>query len=143
MVKPGTAVTLVISNGVQPVAVPDVVELPRRRGPGPARRGQAALQVTEKFDDDRARAASSCSQYPEAPTTAPKNSVVQLVVSKGPPRSTSPDVVGQPVAEAQATIEAAGFAVSVNQLPGGPGIVLEQSCGDKAPKGATITLYVF
>ena len=37
---------------------------------------------------------------------------------------------------------AAGFAVNVNQLPGGPGIVLEQS-STKAPKGATITLYVF
>ena len=51
-------------------------------------------------------------------------------------------MVGQPVAQAQATVEAAGFAVNVNQLPGGPGIVLEQSPG-RAPKGATVTLYVF
>ncbi|HET9944926.1 MAG TPA: PASTA domain-containing protein, partial [Actinomycetes bacterium] len=72
----------------------------------------------------------------------PKNSVVQLVVSKGPREIDVPNVVGQPVAQGQATIEAAGFAVNVNQLPGGPGLVLEQS-STKAPKGATITLYVF
>ena len=32
-----------------------------------------------------------------------------------------------------------------NQLPGGPGTVLNQSPGggDKKPKGSTVTLYVF
>ena len=67
---------------------------------------------------------------------------MRLLVSKGPRLVDVPSVVGQPVAQAQATIEAAGFAVNVNQLPGGPGLVLEQS-PSKAPKGATITLYVF
>jgi len=141
MVKPGTAITMVISDGVQPVAVPDVVELPLEEAQAQLAEAKLRYNVTEKFDDTVPEGVVM-SQSPEAPTTAPKNSVVQLVVSKGPREIDVPDVVGQPVATAQATIEGAGFAVNVNQLPGGPGIVLEQS-SSKAPKGATITLYVF
>jgi beta-lactam-binding protein with PASTA domain len=49
------------------------------------------------------------------------------------------------VGEAQQLIIAAGLTPSVQQLPGGPGTVLNQSPngGDKAPKGSTVTLYVF
>ncbi|HET9945530.1 MAG TPA: Stk1 family PASTA domain-containing Ser/Thr kinase [Actinomycetes bacterium] len=141
MVKPGTAITLVISDGVQPVAVPDVVELPLEEAQAQLAEAKLRYTVTEKFDDAVPEGVVM-RQSPEAPTTAPKNSVVQLVVSKGPREIDVPNVVGQPVAQGQATIEAAGFAVNVNQLPGGPGLVLEQS-STKAPKGATITLYVF
>ena len=141
MVKPGTAITMIISDGVEPVAVPDVVELPLEEAQAQLAEAKLRYNVTEKFDDTVAKGVVM-SQSPEAPTTAPKNSVVQLVVSKGPREIDVPNVVGQPVAQAQATIEAAGFAVNVNQLPGGPGLVLEQS-STKAPKGATITLYVF
>ncbi len=54
-------------------------------------------------------------------------------------------MVGKNVAEAQALITAANLVPSVQQLPGGPGTVLNQSPngGDKAPKGSTVTLYVF
>jgi eukaryotic-like serine/threonine-protein kinase len=141
MVKPGTAISLVISNGVQPVAVPDVVELQLEEAQAQPAEAKLRYNVTEKFDDAVPEGVVM-RQSPEAPTTAPKNSVVQLVVSKGPREIDVPDVVGQPVASAQPAIEAAGFVVNVNQLPGGPGIVLEQS-SSKAPKGATITLYVF
>ena len=141
MVKPGTAITLVISDGVQPVAVPDVVELPLEEAQAQLAEARLRYNVTEKFDDTVPEGVVM-RQSPEAPTTAPKNSVIQLVVSKGPREIDVPNVVGQPVSSAQPTIEAAGFVVNVNQLPGGPGIVLEQS-SSKAPKGATITLYVF
>ena len=141
MVKPGTAITLVISDGVQPVAVPDVVELPLEEAEAQLAEAKLRYNVTEKFDDAVPEGVVM-RQTPEAPTTAPKNSVVQLVVSKGPREIDVPNVVGQPVASAQPAIEAAGFVVNINQLPGGPGLVLEQS-SSKAPKGATITLYVF
>jgi serine/threonine-protein kinase len=71
--------------------------------------------------------------------------VLKLVVSKGPPLVDVPDVKGKNVTEAQALITAAGLVPSVQQLPGGPGTVLNQNPGggDRAPKGSTVTLYVF
>jgi serine/threonine-protein kinase len=85
------------------------------------------------------------SQTPVGNATAPQGSKVHLVVSNGPPMVPVPSVVGKNVGEAQQLIIAAGLTPSVQQLPGGPGTVLNQSPGggDKAPKGSTVTLYVF
>ena len=103
-------------------------------------------KVTEKFDEVVPKD-TVISQSPEggAGQTAGKGTDVEIVVSKGPPLVPVPDVVGKNVAEAQALITAANLVPSVQQLPGGPGTVLNQSPngGDKAPKGSTITLYVF
>ena len=56
-----------------------------------------------------------------------------------------PGVIGKSVAEAQVILQGAGFQAPVSQLPGGPGLVLNQSPGggDKAPRGSNVTLYVF
>jgi beta-lactam-binding protein with PASTA domain len=85
------------------------------------------------------------SQTPVGNATAPQGSKVRLVVSNGPPIVEVPGVVGKNVGEAQQLIIAAGLTPNVQQLPGGPGTVLNQSPGggDKAPKGSTVTLYVF
>jgi serine/threonine-protein kinase len=140
--KPGTAVTLVISKGVKPVAVPDVVTL--KVEDAQARLADAKLRsrVVEKYDDT-VPAGIVMKQSPEGNRLAKKDSVVTLTVSKGPPLVAVPDVVGRPVAEAQATLQAEGFQVSVSAFPGGPGTVLRQSPSDEAPKGSVITLYVF
>jgi serine/threonine-protein kinase len=99
--------------------------------------------VKEKFDET-VPAGTVISQSPEN-GTADKGSELRLVVSKGPPLVDVPDVTGHNVAEAQALISAAGLVPAVQQLPGGPGTVLNQSPGggDRKPKGSTVTLYVF
>jgi len=142
-VKPDTAVLLVISRGAEPVAVPNVVGKPVAEARAMLADAKLASEVTEKFDE-AVPAGVVVSQNP-ASGTADKRSVVALVVSKGPPLVEVPGVVGQSVGEAQAILTSAGFPSSVSQLPGGPGMVLNQSPGggDKAPKGSTITLYVF
>ncbi len=141
--KRNAAVTLLVSLGPRPVAVPAVVGQPV--DPAKAAIGDVGLKakVTEKFDEAVA-AGVVISQDPE-PGTADKGSVVTIVVSKGPPLVPVPEVTGKNVGEAQALVTAAGLVPSVQQLPGGPGTVLRQSPGggDKAPKGSTITLYVF
>ena len=68
-----------------------------------------------------------------------------LVVSKGPVLVTVPDVVGQQLAQARGTLEAAGFKVTVRRALGGFfGTVRLQdpSGGSKAPKGSTVTLTI-
>jgi eukaryotic-like serine/threonine-protein kinase len=100
--------------------------------------------VTLKHDDTVPKG-QVMSQSPVGNATAPQGSKVHLVVSNGPPMVPVPSVVGKNVGEAQQLIIAAGLTPNVQQLPGGPGTVLNQSPngGDKAPKGSTVTLYVF
>jgi serine/threonine-protein kinase len=80
--------------------------------------------------------------------TAAPGATVTLSVSKGPTQSTVPDVTSQDEDSARATLQAAGFKVTVQQQdvgdPGLNGIVLSQSPtgGTKAAKGSTVTITV-
>ena len=141
--KPGTAVTLVVSDGPEPVAVPDVVGKPADEARAELRKGKLRVRVTEQYNE-KVEAGLVASQTPAGGGTADKNSVVRLVVSKGPPLVVVPDVEGRSLQEAQAVLAAAGFRVNVNQIPG-PGIVRSMSPGggEEQPKGSTVTLYVF
>ncbi len=144
--KPDTAVVMVVSKGPKPVAVPNVVNQPVDQAKAAIEGVGLVPKITEKFDETVPKDAV-ISQSPEggAGQTAGKGTDVELVVSKGPPLVPVPDVVGKNVAEAQALITAANLVPAVQQLPGGPGTVLNQSPngGDKAAKGSTVTLYVF
>ena len=142
--KRDQVVVLVISDGPEPVAVPNVVGQPVDQAKAAVTDAGLEPQVREKFDE-AVPAGTVISQSPEGNRTAGKGSVLKLVVSKGPPLVDVPDVKGKNVAEAQALITAAGLVPSVQQLPGGPGTVLNQNPGggDRAPKGSTVTLYVF
>jgi eukaryotic-like serine/threonine-protein kinase len=142
--KRDQVVVLVISDGPQPVAVPNVVGAPVDQAKAAVIDAGLEPQVREKFNET-VPAGTVISQSPEGNTTAGKGSVLKLVVSKGPPLVDVPDVKGKNVTEAQALITAAGLVPSVQQLPGGPGTVLNQNPGggDRQPKGSTVTLYVF
>jgi serine/threonine-protein kinase len=143
--KPDTAVVMVVSKGPKPVAVPNVVNQPIDQATAAIEGVGLVPKVTKKFDEAVAKD-TVISQSPEggAGQTAGKGTDVELVVSKGPPLVPVPSVVGKNVGEAQALITAAGLVPAVQQLPGGPGTVLNQSPNgnDKAPKGSTVTLYV-
>ncbi len=141
--RPDTAVMLVISLGVEPVAVPDVVGQPVADAEKALDEAKLRSRVVKKFDET-VPVGIVISQDP-ANGTAGKNSVVTLEVSKGPPLIEVPDVTGKSVDEARQILETLGFPVNVNQLPVGPGIVRGQSPGggEKHPKGTTVTINVF
>ena len=144
LLKREQAVQLVVSDGPRPVAVPDVVGQPADQAQATIAAANLKPAVKQKFDET-VPAGTVMSQSPEGNTTADTASVVELVVSKGPPLVEVPGVIGKNVAEAQQLITAAGLVPSVSQLPGGPGTVLNQSPGggDKKPKGSAVNLYVF
>ncbi|MDQ1629775.1 MAG: eukaryotic-like serine/threonine-protein kinase [Actinomycetota bacterium] len=137
-VKRDTAVVLVLSKGVEPVAVPDVTG----KGLADARAalseaGLRARVADERFDDKVARG-DIIRQTPKDGTAA-KNSVVQLVVSKGPPLVQVPDVRGRSIAEATRILQSAGFRVRAVGF--GSGTVRGQTPnGGLAPKGSTVSL---
>ncbi|MDQ1642227.1 MAG: eukaryotic-like serine/threonine-protein kinase [Actinomycetota bacterium] len=142
--KRDEAVALVVSKGVQPVKVPKVVGMKIEDATTALDDVPLANKVTEKYDDT-IPSGVVISQKPAAGGTAPKNSTVELVVSKGPPPVPVPNVVGMNLTDAARMLTAAGFQVRAFNLPGGPDRVLDQSPnGDQqAPKGSRVTLSVF
>jgi serine/threonine-protein kinase len=141
--KRDEAVSLLVSRGVQPVAVPDVVGKKLDEAQRILAKASLGAKVKEKYDD-KVPDGVVISQAP-AKGKAPKNSDITLVVSKGGTPTPVPDVVGKGLNEATQILEAAGFTVRNFNLPGGPDTVLDQSPngGGMAPKGSRVTLSVF
>ena len=133
--KRDEAVSLVVSRGVQPVPVPNVVGKKLDEARQILTEASLGAKIEEK-NNDTIPAGVVISQAP-AKGKAPKNSDIALVVSKGPPPVPVPDVVGKGLDEAQAILTAAGFEVRDFNLPGGPDQVLDQSPngGGTAPEG--------
>ncbi len=72
---------------------------------------------------------------------------VEVVVSRGPPRVGIPDVAGQPLADAQAALEEAGFVVIVEprhdeEIAKDIALGTEPAGGGRAPRESEITLLV-
>ncbi|MEU0336184.1 Stk1 family PASTA domain-containing Ser/Thr kinase [Streptomyces sp. NPDC006193] len=141
----GSAIALTVSKG-RPVDVPDV------GGDDPESARQeladaglkvriAAGRITS--DHDRGDVAA---QSPRPGSRAAEGDTVTLTLSKGPEMIEVPDVVGDSVDDAHRRLEDAGFEVDEDRgLLGLFGdTVSEQSVrgGDRAPKGATITITI-
>ena len=142
-VRPHSPVTLVVSKGPAPIPVPSVVG--KTLADARSILSTAGFRTTTSSDySDSVPAGSVIRQTPSS-GTAPVDSTVTLVVSKGPQLFPVPKVVGVNVEQATKTLEAAGFKVRVLDLPGGPNTVLAQSPsgGTLEPHGTTITLSVF
>ena len=87
------------------------------------------------------------STSPPNGNVVPAGSQVVLVVSTGPKMVAVPSVKHDPVSQAQSTLKAAGFQVSVqtdNNSTGTPGTVVKQdpTAGTKAKFGSTVTIFV-
>jgi serine/threonine-protein kinase len=141
--KPATAVSLVVSKGVEPIRIPDVVGKPAEAATAALTDRAFKVTSSEAYSETVARG-TVISQDPRG-GTAPKRSTVALVVSKGPPLVAVPNVVGKKLKDADAALRAAGFDVRVFNLPTGPDRVLDQSpnAGQQVPKGSRVTLSVF
>ncbi|MEZ5115545.1 MAG: Stk1 family PASTA domain-containing Ser/Thr kinase [Candidatus Nanopelagicales bacterium] len=141
--KPDTPVDLVVSKGPKPVPVPKVL-------------GTSLSSATKALEKVGLKATSSeeystsvatglvVSANPTPGTVVKKGTTVALVISKGPPPVTVPNVVGLGADDARAKLEAAGLRVQEDQLV--PvikfGLVYSQSPGggDVVPAGSTITI---
>ncbi|MEP6760889.1 MAG: PASTA domain-containing protein, partial [Sporichthyaceae bacterium] len=143
--KKAEVVGLVVSRGIQPVPVPNVVGKKIDEAQRILAKASLGAKVEEKYNDT-IPAGVVISQEPTK-GKAPKNSDVALVVSKGATPVPVPDVVGKSLDEARTILTAAGFEVRDFNLPGGPDRVLDQSPNgggeNKAPRGSRVTLSVF
>jgi serine/threonine-protein kinase len=142
----GSTVTLTVSDGPEQRPVPSVVGLTFRSA---ARRLRSAGFEVRRRDEastsvEEGRVISSS---PAEGTQADRGQEVTLVVSTGPEQAAVPSVVGQSEDDARATLEGAGFNVSVTREESAdedPGTVLRQSPagGEQAEEGSTVSLVV-
>ncbi|MEV0639801.1 Stk1 family PASTA domain-containing Ser/Thr kinase [Streptomyces sp. NPDC050619] len=144
--RAGSAIALTVSKG-SPVDVPDVTgeDLADAR----ADLEEAGLKVevsAEEVNSSEVDKGQVAQQTPPDGTQAAAGDTVTLTLSKGPEMVEVPDVVGDSVDDAKATLEAAGFEVDEDRgLLGLFGdTVKNQSVkgGKTAPKGSTITLKI-
>ena len=117
-VEPGTAVDLVVSKGLEPVTVPNVVGLQQSAAESAISSvGLTLGTVTEQFS--AAPVGQILAQDPPANTSVEPGTAVDLVVSKGLEPVTVPNVVGLQQSAAESAIMNAGLAVGgITQLFG-------------------------
>ena len=140
--RPRATVSFVLSKGVELLPVPDVQNKTQAQAGKTLQDAGFRTTVTMVFSDT-VPAGVVTDQSPSQ-GTAPRGSVVALVVSKGPDLVTVPKLSGLTTDEAKAQLAALGLNSKVRSIPG-PGIVRDQdpSPGSKVRKGSTVTLFVF
>jgi len=142
-VERDSTVTLVVSKGPETVKVPNVVGQDEEAA-------KAALEA-EGFTVQTVRQASTGPEgkvfkmSPKANTERPKGSVVRIYI---PAEATElPNVVGQTLEDARATLEGANFKVKVqeqpsNTVPQGNVISMSPPANTRLAPGRTVTLVV-
>ncbi|MCW2542696.1 MAG: hypothetical protein JWM40_248, partial [Frankiales bacterium] len=143
--KPGTLVTLFLSDGPEQVAVTDVTGKTQAEATQILSDDSFQVEVTPAFSDT-VPAGTVMDQNPRGGGKADKGSTVTLTVSKGPDVVTLPDVKGKKFEDARNELMALGLQVKKYQpFPGGPGKVrsMDPNAGTKVRRGTTVTLGVF
>jgi eukaryotic-like serine/threonine-protein kinase len=155
-VPTGSPAIVVVSSGPDVGTVPDVVG--RTLGQATSQISQAGFRVRAVRVASSDEEGTVVAQNPVGEARANRGTVVRLNVSRGTGSTTTvtttssqasvPDTVGQDEATAQATLEGAGFTVSVVDRPTTSaeqdGIVVRQAPagGGSARTGSTVTIFV-
>jgi beta-lactam-binding protein with PASTA domain len=142
----GDTVTISVSQGPEPIDVPDV----RNRKLDTAQEILTGVgfqvEVVER-PDDRVPASTVIDQLPIPGNKAPKGSKVTLAVSSGREQVPVPNVAGRDQSEAANVLGQAGFATATqveasDTVPNGRVIRTDPSSSTPTPKGSTVTLIV-
>jgi serine/threonine-protein kinase len=116
----GRPVTITVSRGRTPVAIPEVVGLAESEAAAILQAANLSVRVVEEFSTE-VPLGLVISQQPAAQETVREGGTVTIVVSKGPRRFPMPNVLEMPSAAARAQLEGLGLIVDTQQLPGSTG----------------------
>jgi serine/threonine-protein kinase len=140
----GSSVTITVSEGRQPVQVPNVV--------GQSSTDAQSVLASKQLNTKLSQAYSTqvpvgdvVSQDPVSGKTVPINSTVKLVISLGPQTFPMPAVSGLPASAAQTQLEGLGLQVHVVRIPNATGdtVVGQVPARDTTvERGETVTIYV-
>ena len=142
-VRHGTAVSLVVSKGPQPLPVPDVRGMDRAAAvKAISDAGLTAKVAAEEIFDKKAPAGTVLRQSP-SDGTLNRGGTVTLTLSKGPRLVEVPNFVGKSAKQAERELKKLGFEVELDVFGGILGLVQSQDPVDTmAPEGSTVTLRV-
>jgi eukaryotic-like serine/threonine-protein kinase len=145
-VDQGSTVTVQVSKGPQPIAVPNVVG--ESFDTANSQLQAACFAVLKHVVESSQPANTVIASHPAANTSQPPGTTITLDVSKGPKTTAVPDVTSQGQADAISTLRASHFNVRVVSQdtidPTQDGIVLDQNPqgGTQAKPGQTVTIVV-
>jgi serine/threonine-protein kinase len=126
------------------VAVPRLIGL--KEPQALVRLGEAGLRPKEVFKPTKKPTKVVVSQDPEEGTEVKKGAQVTLVIDSGAPKVAVPDVVGQPVHQATARLDAVGLDSNQTEVtstdPAGTVVDQAPAAGTQIPKGSVVTLSV-
>jgi len=141
-----SVVTLVVSQGKSPVAVPNVVSMTLDAATAALERLGLKLQVGDRQATDNIPENTIAAQDPKDGTKVPPGSAVTVVVSSGAGATGVPDVTGKSTHDAISALQAAGFdpVFSYTVQSGAPGTVLRQvpPAGTALKHGSGVTIMV-
>jgi serine/threonine-protein kinase len=146
VVVEGTRVRINVSTGPKPVSVPNVVGLPYDEAASDLR--AAGFGVSRVNVPSELAAGVVVDQSPAGGTASDKGTTVELSVSEGPSTREVPDVTGQDVSVARATLQNNGFRVrevpESTDDPAMDGIVTAQDPPGlaQAEPGSLVTVFV-
>ncbi len=142
--KPGSTVDLVISKGPKPVEIPKVVGEKIKVAEGQLNELGLLVKRSNVFSETVPRN-TVVSIKPKAGTTVNSGTSVDLVISKGPPPVTVPNLVDFPRRKAIAELQRLGLRANVQVGEVAPlNRVISQSpaAGTEIPKGSTVTIRI-
>ena len=143
----GSRVTLIVSRGVQPVAVPDVTGLDRQ-GAREALQAAGLRPVFSSRETDDEDPGEVLEQQPAPGSEVQEGAEVRVVVAEAPPEVDVPDVVDLREEEAESQLESADLRVRRRRVDTAvleeDGVVLEQDppSGGTLPPGSRVTIVV-
>ena len=143
----GSTVTLIVSNGLAPVYVPNVVSMSSQAATAALKKAGLSLQVIDRQPSDNIPADTIASQDPNAGSQIDAGGSVSVVVSSGPAAAQVPDVTGRAPDDASNALRLAGFRPALTYTAAGPSAsdtVISQapSGGASAPHGSQVTIVV-
>ena len=148
LVPPGSAVDLVVSTGPEKVAVPPVVGAPEATARGLLKQRNLAVgEITRPTSETVAKGVVIGSTPAPGELVAP-NARIDLVISSGPAPVPVPDVVEQPLADAQKLISAANLVAgepttrTSETVAKGSVISSDPAAGKQVAPGTTVGLVV-
>lgn len=126
-IQKGGTVKLVVSSGQEQVAVPAVVGRPQAEAEKTLTDAKLRVRV-DTVESSDVEPGIVVEQNPAADEKVPPDTEVTIVVSTGVGEAIVPDVAGQPLAQAQAALQAEGFRfANASEEP-----------SDKVPQGSVI-----
>ena len=143
-VRPDTQVDLVVSKGLPPVDVPNLLGKSESDAKAALDDANLKYQKTDEQHSMKYAAGQIMSQSPGAGTSLEQGSTVSVVVSLGPPMVEVPNVVDKPLEEAIKLLDAAGLKYSTYDMVGisplNRVVTQDPEGGSMAPKGSTVRL---